>query len=84
MKRARWINVAVWLYVWLSGVLNPVGNRVPDGQFWSEKGHQLFRLNENFDDPARLLGNAVLPLLICVFIDWLIRRWYRRHSRGVQ
>jgi hypothetical protein len=71
MKIARVINASFWLYLWLSDVLQPVVTR---GDFWTERGKQLFRLNSHFDDPYRLIGNAVIPLALCLAIDWGLRR----------
>jgi hypothetical protein len=68
--RYRIINGIVWLYLWLSQVMLPV---VTDGDFWSEKGKQLFRFGP-FDDPVRLTGRAIIPLVLWVIIDWIIRR----------
>jgi hypothetical protein len=74
MGKARIINAIFWLYMWLSDALEPV---VTEGDFWSEKAHQLFRLNDNFDDPARLAGNALLPALLWFVIDWRLRLKHR-------
>jgi hypothetical protein len=75
MGKARIINAIFWLYVWLSNILNPV--IMTDGNFWSEKAKQLVRLNEHVDDPARLVGNAIIPAVLWFAIDWGLRR-----SRG--
>jgi hypothetical protein len=72
----RIINVFVWLYLWLSDVMNPV---VTEADFWSEKARQLLRLNQHFDDPPRLLGNAVIPLVLWFAIDL----WPRRKPKRV-
>ena len=80
MTRYRILNAVVWLYLWLSDVLNPV---IMDGiDFWSEKAKQLLRLNSHFDDPFRMLGNAIIPALLWFAIDWGLRRRDRvRRSR---
>jgi hypothetical protein len=75
MTRARIINAVVWLYLWLSDVMNPVFSQ---GDFWAEKGKQLLRLNSNFDNPARLLGNAVIPFVLWLVIDWRLRKRAKR------
>jgi hypothetical protein len=75
MTRYRILNAVVWLYLWLSDVLNPVG---ATGDFWSEKAKQLFRFNSHFDQPARLIGNAIIPALLWCVIDWGLRRRARR------
>jgi hypothetical protein len=36
--------------------------------FWSDKGRQLFRLGP-FDDPARLMGRAIIPFVLWLAID---------------
>jgi hypothetical protein len=77
MTLPRIINGAVWLYVWLSDALQPV---VSDGDFWSEKVKQLARLNQNFGDPPRLIGNAIIPAILWLAIDWWLRRKARRSS----
>jgi hypothetical protein len=78
MKIARIINASFWLYLWLSYAMQPV---VTQGDFWAEKGKQLFRLNSHYDDFSRLLGNAVIPLALCLAIDWGLRRSNRNASR---
>jgi hypothetical protein len=75
--RARILNALFWLYLWLSDVMQPVVN---GGDFWPEKGKQLFRLNSHFDDPARLVGNAVIPLVLWFAIDWALRRKAKRSA----
>jgi hypothetical protein len=77
MTGARIINGIVWLYVWLSDVLNPVFSQ---GDFWAEKAKQLLRPNSNFDDPGRLLGNAVVPFVLWLVIDWRLRKRAKRES----
>ena len=69
MTAARIINAVFWLYMWLSQALLPVDPTTED--FWAEQGRKLFRLNPHFDDPARLIGNAVIPLVLWFFIDWV-------------
>jgi hypothetical protein len=44
MQIARYINVAVWFYLWASDVLNPIATK---GDFWTEKAKQALRLNQN-------------------------------------
>ena len=65
----RILNTMVWCGVALSNILAPV---VTEGDFWIEKGRQLFQLGP-VDDTPRLLGGAVIPLLLWLLIDWLIR-----------
>jgi hypothetical protein len=77
MQIARYINVAVWFYLWASDILNPV---VTEGDFWTEKAKQALRLNQNIDDPGRLLGNAVIPLVLWLAID-LFLQWLQRWDR---
>jgi hypothetical protein len=72
MKSARIINAIFWLYLWLSDVMQPVVFN--QEHFWAEKGRQLFRLNSHVDDLPRLLGNAVIPLVLWFVIDWVLRR----------
>ncbi|MBI1274037.1 MAG: hypothetical protein GC131_08140 [Alphaproteobacteria bacterium] len=65
MKTARIINAAVWLYLWLSQVMMPV---VDGSDFWAEKGRQLLQFGP-FDDPSRLMGRAIIPLILWFVID---------------
>jgi hypothetical protein len=74
MQIARYINIAVWFYVWASDILNPA---VTTGDFWTEKAKQALRLNQNIDDPFRLLGNAIIPLVLWLVID-LFLQWLQR------
>ncbi len=55
MKVVRIVNAIFWIYISLSDAMMPV---VTQGDFWAEKGKQLFRFNSNFNDPARLAGYA--------------------------
>jgi hypothetical protein len=71
MRYARIINAIFWLYLWLSDALNPV---LTQGDFWIEKGKQLFRLNSHFDDLPRLIGNGIIPIVVWLLIDWGLRR----------
>ena len=57
----RVINAILWLYLCLSDVMHPV---ITTGDFWSEKFQQVFHLNRNFGDPARLLVNAMIPVVL--------------------
>ena len=77
MQIARYVNVTVWFYLWASDILNPVAT---NGDFWTEKAEQALRLNQNIDDPARLLGNAVIPFVLWLAID-LFLRWLQRWDR---
>ena len=65
----RIFNTMVWCWVALSNVLTPV---VTEGDFWIEKGRQFFQLGQ-VDDMPRLLGRAVIPILLWLLFDWLIR-----------
>ena len=69
----RILNAMVWCWVALSNLLAPV---VAEGDFWIEKGKQLFQLGP-VDDVARLLGRAVIPFLLWLLFDWIIRTRYR-------
>ena len=71
MERYRILNAIVWLWLWLSDVFNPV---IANGDIWSEKAKQLLRLNSHFDDVPRLIGNAIIPALLWLAIDWGLRR----------
>ena len=76
MSRARFINVLVWLYVWLSQVLLPVINR---SDFVQAKIEQLFRFGP-FDDLPRLIGRALIPAMFCALVDWRLRRTQARRK----
>jgi len=65
----RIFNTMVWCWVALSNVLAPV---VTDGDFWIERGKQLFQLGP-VDDMPRLLGRAVIPFILWLLFDWVIR-----------
>lgn len=62
----------VWLWLFLSDLLNPtiVENHA---DFWPAKLRQLFSVNSHIGDPFRLIGNAVISMLLWLLIDWLIR-----------
>jgi hypothetical protein len=77
MQIARYINVAVLFYLWASDVLNPIATK---GDFWTEKAKQALRLNQNIDDPVRLLGNAIIPFVLWFAID-LFLQWLKRWDR---
>jgi hypothetical protein len=81
MGKARIINAIFWLWLWLSDVFTvPVAT---DPDYWTETGKRLFRFNENIvDDPARFLGNAVIPALLWFAIDRGLRRWRRPENPG--
>jgi len=65
----RIFNTMVWCWAALSNVLAPV---VTDGDFWIERGKQLFQLGP-VDDMPRLLGRAVIPFILWLLFDWVIR-----------
>ncbi len=71
MKVARIVNAIFWLYIWLSEALMPV---VTPGDFWVEKGKQLFRFNSHINDPAVFIGNGIIPFILWLAIDWALRR----------
>lgn len=77
MQIARYINIAVWFYLWVSDILNPV---VTNGDFWTEKAKQALQLNQHIDDPARLLGSAIIPFVLWLAIDLLLQ-WLQRLDR---
>lgn len=65
----RIINTMVWCWIALSNILTPV---VTEGDYWIEKGRQLFQLGP-VDDMPRLMARAVIPFLLWLFFDWIIR-----------
>ncbi len=71
MRRARIVNTIFWLYLWLSDAIQPI---VTQGDFWAERGKQLFRINSHIGDPFRFAGNAIIPLILWFLIDWGLRR----------
>jgi hypothetical protein len=72
MGKARIINAIFWLWLWLSDVFSPVA---PDADFWAEEAKQLFRFNEAIiNDPARFVGNGIIPALLWFAIDRGLRR----------
>jgi hypothetical protein len=77
MSRARIVNAVVCLYLWLSDALQP---KVTDGDFWAEQVRQLFRPNSHITDLPRLLGNAVIPFLVWLAVDWHLRRKAKRRN----
>jgi hypothetical protein len=77
-QRARYINVALWFYLFASDVLNPVTTK---GDFWTEKANQALQLNGHVEDPPRLLGNAISILALWFATD-LFLRWLRRFNRA--
>jgi len=71
-SRAQIINAAIWLFVWLGGLFQPTV--VPEGgNFWIEKGTQIFR-PERFDDVPRLLGQGVSLFAIWLVIHLILGR----------
>ena len=80
MGKARIINAIFWLWLWLSDVFSPVAT---DTDFWTEKATQLFRFNESIiNDPARFVGNAIIPALLWFAIDRRLRRRRGLEPRG--
>lgn len=77
MGKARVVNGIFWLYLWLSDVLHPVTS---GGDFWPEKARQLFHLNSDIGDPATFAGTGVLPLVLWLVLDWMLRRQNRRRE----
>jgi hypothetical protein len=77
MSWARNANMTFWLMLWLSDVMHPGS---PEGNFWVEKGKQLFRLNSSFDDPVRLIGDGIVLVAFWFAIDWWLRRRARRST----
>ena len=65
----RILNTMAWCWIALSNTLTPV---VTEGDFWIEKGKQLFQLGP-VDDLPRLLGRAVVPFALWLLCDWIIR-----------
>jgi hypothetical protein len=80
MQTARYINVAVWFYLLVSGFLDPVV--VPrGGDYWTEKVNQMFSLSGLIWNGPFMLGK-VLPILVFWFIaDTIIRRVYERRAK---
>jgi hypothetical protein len=58
--------------MWLSSALLPITNDVD--YFWAAKAVQIFTLNPHFDDISRLIGNAVIPILIWYFVHVMLGR----------
>ncbi|MFL9709955.1 hypothetical protein [Methylobacillus sp. Pita1] len=69
---SRIINMIIWLWIWLSSVMLPVTTNTED--FWSAKIAQLFTINPNIQDIPRLIGNAILPLILWFIIDRVLKR----------
>jgi hypothetical protein len=75
--KARLINGAVFLYLWLSYALKPA--IVPEGgDYWAEKVKQLFRFGP-FDDIPRLLGQGVFLLPIWLVVHLLLGRMNKKN-----
>ena len=66
----RIVNTMVWCWVVLSNLLAPV---VAEGDFWIEKGTQLFQLGP-LDDLPRVLGRALVSFVLWLLCDWIIRK----------
>jgi hypothetical protein len=77
MKRARVINTLFWLYLWLSQTLNPVAT--PTSDFWAAKLKQMVTF-EPFDDPVRLLGRGMIPIISWFIIDLILRKIAKRRQ----
>jgi hypothetical protein len=74
----RIANTMVWCWIALSNILAPVAT---EGDFWIEKGRQLFRLGP-VDDMPRLLGRAVIPFALWLLCDWIIRHARKRMTKS--
>jgi hypothetical protein len=74
-SRGRIINAGIWLYLWLSKVLAPVP--LDSENYWSDK----FLGFGPFDDIPRLMGRAVVPLILWFLIDSSIRWRTKRKMR---
>ena len=79
----RIINAVFWLYMWLSGVLEPVVSPATDADFFCIKAKQVISLNQTLiNDYARFLGQGILPFLFWAGIDYVIRRRTAR-AKGI-
>jgi hypothetical protein len=80
MQTARYVNVAVWFYLLVSGFLDHVV--VPrGGDYWTEKVNQMFSLTQATFNGPYMLGRAI-PILVFWFIaDTTIRRVYERQAK---
>ena len=80
MGRARIVNAIFWLYLWLSDAMMPVVENQEN--FWTEKGKQLFQLNrylisDFYNLPTQIglvIGTAIIPLVLWLVSDWILRR----------
>jgi hypothetical protein len=80
MQTARYINVAVWFYLLVSGFLDPVV--VPrGGDFWTEKTNQALSLTSKVWNGPFMLGKAFLILILWYIADTIIRRLNERRSK---
>jgi hypothetical protein len=79
IKIARIVNAIFWPYAWLSQALLPV---TISGDFWIEKGRQLFRLNPDLSHPVRLFLSVLVPLVFWFGIDRALRRVGIRDTTG--
>lgn len=67
----RIVNGIFWLWMWLSSAMMPV--TADTDYFWAAKVAQLFSLNPNIQDTSRLIGNAILPLILWFILDRILK-----------
>jgi hypothetical protein len=80
MQIARYINIAVWFYLLVSGFLDPVV--VPrGGDFWTEKANQALSLTTEVWNGPGMLGRTFLILILWFIGDTIIRWLYKRRSK---
>lgn len=68
---SRILNGMLWLWIWLSSAMLPITTDTDN--YWAAKIAQLFTLNANIHDIPRLIGNAILPLVLWFILDRILK-----------
>jgi hypothetical protein len=83
MSRGRLINLVIWLWLGLSNFFRPLNET---GDYWDYLGHHLLSVNESLvhaaDDPGRAMGALIVPFLLWLLFDRIIRRRQRRKRQA--
>lgn len=76
----RILNGIFWLWMWLSSVMMPI--TADTDNYWTAKVSQLFSLNPNIQDTPRLIGNAILPLILWFILDRILKSKVKAKSQS--
>ena len=76
----RILNGIFWLWIWLSSAMMPI--TADTDNYWAAKVAQLFSLNPNIQDAPRLIGNAILPLILWFILDRILKSKEKTKSQS--